>query len=356
MLYRIDSVVCVFWLICISACQFSGPRYRVVESDFMEFEDLFTPIDTIRFDASVPIGRFTFLDQSDQGEFLVTDFPMVQLHIFTASGRHVRTFEASGCNLEDSKLPLSARFLKGGGMIITTYRGVYAFNADGSCKQQLLEIPPDYPSFCERQDTVYFINHKRRIPQIYAYSLESGIVRDYDLRKPRFPISTAAGVGDMGHIRRQIACFDHGIFYRYAESSDGELLWPGSDPVLFQPISYRPPERDATSRKRDRFRSQLQELAREFTYSNEIFELDQNHRMVTFGHPTGVNIMNIVNMDTETGISTTDDQSMEIVLTKKGLMYTLGDRELLPSGETGNGTLEVWQFHPFESSRSETRR
>lgn len=355
MLYRVGSVACVFWLVCVSACQFSGPRYRVVESDAMEFEDLFTPIDTIRFDASVPIGRFTFLDQSDRGEFLVTDFPMGVLHIFTASGRHVRTFKTLQCNPEESGLSLSARFLKGGGMIVTTYRGVYAFNADGSCKQQLLEVPSDYPSFCERQDTIYFINHKRRIPQIYAYSLESGIVQDYNLRKPRFPISTAAGIGDMGYTRRQIACFDHGIFYRYAESSDGEPLRPGSDPVLFQPRSYRPPERDATARNQNQFRSQLQELAREFTYSNGSFELDQSHRMVTFEDSTGVN-MNIVNMDTEIGISTTDDQSLDIVLTKKGLMYTLGDRELLPSGETGNRTLEVWQFHPFESSHSETRR
>lgn len=321
----------------------------------MEFEDLFTPIDTIRFDASVSIGSFTFLDQSDQGEFLVTDFPMVQLHIFTASGRHVRTFELSGCNLEDSKLPWSARFLKRGGMIVTSSWGVYAFNADGSCKQQLSEIPSDYPSFCERQDTVFFMNHKRRIPQIYAYSLESGLVRDYDLRKPRFPVSTAAQMGDTDYMGRQIACFDHGIFYRYAESSDGEPLLPGSDPVLFQPMSYRPPERDGTARKWDSLRSQLQELAREFTYSNGIFELDQSHRMVTFEDSTGVN-MNIVNMDTETGISTTDDQSLDIVLTKKGLMYTLGDRELLPSGETGNRTLVVWQFHPFESPHSETRR
>ncbi len=327
----------------------------------MEFEDLFTPIDTIRFDASVPIGRFTFLDLSDRGEFLVTDFPRGVLHIFTASGRHVRTFEIefSQCDPKYSGRSLSARFLKRGGMIVTTYREIYVLNADGSCKQQLLqrfsEVMPSYPSFCERQDTVYFMNHERRIPQIYAHSLESGIVRDYNLRKPRFPVSTAAEMGDTGYTGRQIACFDHGIFYRYPESSDGEPLRPGSDPVLFQPMSYRPPERDGTAQKWDSLRSQLQELAREFTYSNGIFELDENHRMVTFGHPTGAN-MNIVNMDTETGISTTDDQSMDIVLTKKGLMYTLGDRELLPSGETGNRTLEVWQFYPFRSSRSETRR
>lgn len=45
-----------------------------------------------------------------------------------------------------------------------------------------------------------------------------------------------------------------------------------------------------------------------------------------------------------------------IMLTRNGLMYTLGDYEQLPSGEKGNRALEVWQFHPFESSHSETTR
>ncbi len=317
----------------------------------MEFEDLFTPIDTIRLDASVLIGQIGFVDMSDREEFLVTDDVMRMLYVFTASGRHVRTIDISRCNPEDGGSLLSARFLKNGDMVAVTSRGVYALNADGSCKQRLLGILPNRPSFCERQDTVYFIDPSARPPQIHAYSIESGIVRDYDLRKPKFPRSTAV---KRGYIGRQIACFDRGTFYRYAESSDGEPLWLGSDPVLFQPMSYRPPEQDMTSQGNDRV-YELQELAHEFTYSDGIFELDENHRMVTFQYPTEFN-MTIVNMETETSISTTDDQSLDIMLTKKGLMYTLGGYELLPSGETGNRTLEVWQFHPFESSHSETRR
>ena len=310
----------------------------------MEFDDLFTPIDTIRFDASVPLGTLGSVDLSDEGEFLVMDFPVGPVHVFTASGRHVRTTDISQCSSNDSGILWSARFLKNGGVVVVTSLGVYLLNADGSCNQRLSRIPPSFPSFCERQDTVYFMNHKRRwSPQIHAYSLESGNVRNYNLRKPRFPLSTAAEWGNTGH---QIVCFDRGIFYRYAESSDGEPLWPRSDPVLFQPMSYRPPERDATARRRSIFRSQLEELVREFTYSDGIYGLDQNHRMITFEEPAEVNMI-IVNMDTETGISTKDLRGLNIELTKNGLMYTFGDYELLPSGERGNRTLVVWRFQPF---------
>ena len=310
----------------------------------MEFDDLFTPIDTIRFDASVSIGGYSFVDLSDQGEFLVTDFSAGKIFIFTAFGRYVRTIDLSQCNPDDGSIQ-SARFLKNGFVVAVTYWGVYAFGADGSCKQQISDIPRNYPSFCERQDTVYFMNHqRRRSPQIYAYSLESGKVRNYNLRKPRFPISTA---GKRGNLGRQIACFDRGIFYRYAESSDGEPLWPGDDPVLFQPMSYRSPERDVAGRGGNiEFRSQLEELESEFTYSDGIYELDQNHRMVTFEEPAEVN-MNIVNMDAETGIGTTELRGSNIEFTKDGLMYTWGDYELLQSGDRGNRTLVVWQFHPF---------
>ena len=311
--------------------------------------------DTIRLDSSVLIGQIGFVDMSDREEFLVTDDVMRMLYVFTASGRHVRTIDISRCNPEDGGSLLSARFLKNGSMVVVTPWGVYALNADGSCKQRLLEILPNRPLFCERQDTVYFLDPSARPPQIYAYSIESGIIRDYDLRKPKFPRSTAV---KRGYIGRQVACFDRGIFYRYAESSDGESLWLGSNPVLFQPMSYRPPERDATrspSQGVSEFSYELQKLAREYTYSHGLFGLDENHRMVTFQYPTEVNV-NIVNMETGTSISTADDLAHKVMLTKEGLMYTLGDYELLPSGETGNRTLEVWQFHPFESSHSETRR
>ena len=292
------------------------------------------------------------MDLSDQEEFLVTDEITRALHIFTASGRHVRTIEIARCNPEDGEGPLSARFLRNGSMIATTPRGVYAINADGSCKQRLLELPPNRPSFCERQDTIYFMNHRTRPPQVHTYSLESGTVGNYDLRKAKFPRSTAIKRGYTG---RQIACFERGVFYRYAESSDGEPLWPTSDPVMHQPIGYRPPERDFRSRGTNNLTSETLELTREFTYSNGIFELDENHRMVTFGYPIKVNV-NIVNMDTETSVGTTKDPSMFIMLAGNGLIYTLGDYQQLPSGERGNRVLEIWQIHPFESSHSETTR
>ncbi len=311
----------------------------------MEFEKLFTLLDTVRFDASVLIGRKNFTDLSDNGEFLVTDDVSGAVYIFESSGRHIRTFGVSRCNPEDRGRLLSARFIGDGSIITTTSQGVYALNPDGSCKRRLLELPPNRSSFCERRDTVYFMSPGVRLSQVHAYSIESGIVQHFDLRPPKFPRTTSIKVGYVG---RQIACFRQGIFYRYSESSDGEPLWTGRSYTVYQPSSYRSPQRDLTAHGNDRS-SQLMELAREFTYSNGIFKLDQDHRMVTYQYPAKVNI-NIVNMNTQASVSTATAPGTGIALTKNGLMYVSGDYEQLPSGEVGNRTLEVWQFHPFDSS------
>ncbi len=353
MLPWLACVACVVGLVCISACQPAGQGYRVVESDFMKFEDLFTPIDTIRLDASVLIGSISFLDMSDRGQFLVTDSEARAIYVFSSSGRHLRTLEITQCNPEDTGRLLSTRFLKNGSMIATTTQGVYVLNANGSCQKRLLELPPNRPSFCERQDTVYLLNPRvRPLPQLHAYSIESGAVRDYNLKKPRFPRTTGVKRGWPG---RAVACFDQGVFYRYAESSDGEPLWPGNDLVLHQPKSYRPPERDLTSQGMGDIISDLRQLYREFTYSSGIYELDENHRMIRFGYPAEFNL-SIINMDTETSVSTVLDPDVGISLAKDGLVYSTGDYEILPSGEMGNRMLEVRQFHSFESSHSEIRK
>ena len=336
-------VACALGLVCVSACQPVSQGHRTVVSDFMEFEELFTPIDTIRLDASVLIGSINFLDKSEQGQFLVTDREARAIYVFSASGRHLRTLKIAQCNPEDAGQPRIARFLKNGSMIATTSQGAYVFNADGSCRKRLLEVPLGHWSFCERKDTVYFLSPGVR-PQIHAYSIESGAVRDYDLRKPKFPRTTGVKRGWQG---REIACFDQGVFYRYAESSDGEPLWPGNDLVLHQPVSYRPPERDLTSQGMGDITSDLRELGREFTYSSGIYELDENHRMIRFQYPAEFNL-SIINMDTETSVSTVLDFEVGLSLAKDGLVYSTGDYEILASGETGNKMLEVRQFHPFE--------
>ena len=43
-------------------------------------------------------------------------------------------------------------------MIVISPWGVYALNTDGSCKQHALNILPNLPSFCEREDSVYFFD------------------------------------------------------------------------------------------------------------------------------------------------------------------------------------------------------
>lgn len=340
---------CILGLAVISACQPEEVRNRVVNSSgFVEAEDLFTPVDTVRFDASVLIGSIRFVDMSGKGEFLLTDQVMRALHVFTASGDHIRTFKVTQCNPEHDGAPRSAKFLENGNIIVVTSQGAYTFNADGSCKERLPTPILANASFCERRDTVYFFSPSHR-PQMHAFSIESGTIRDYDLRMPLFPRTTSVNRGYRG---RQIACFERGVFYRYAESSDGEPLFLDDDPIVHRPILYRPPKRDMTSQGGDRI-GELMDLAKEFTYSNGLIELDDDHRLVTFEYPAEAN-MNIVNMDTQTSISTSTDWG--IMLAREGFLYVAGDYELLPSGEMGNKTLEVWQFHPFDLSSTESSK
>ena len=340
---------CILGFVYISACQPAGVRQRVVNSSgFVESEDLFTPVDTIRFDASVVIGTISFVDISGNGDFLLTDDQMKALHVFTASGNHIRTFKVTQCNPEAGGSLETAKFLENGDMMVVTSRRVYAFNADGSCKERLPTEIPRSASFCERRDTVYFVSPSRRPrPTIHAYSIESGAIREYGLRVPQFPRTTGVKRGYPG---RQIACLERGVFYRYAEGSDGEPLFLDDDPVVHRPMFYRPPKRDATS---ENIAGDLMDLRKEFTYSNALHALDDDHRLVTFQYPAEAN-MNIVNMDTQTSVSTTTDWG--IMLAKNGLLYVYGGNELLSSGEIGNRTLEVWQFHPFDLSSTESSK
>lgn len=340
---RIPLFACIIGLAHISACQPEEVRYRVVNSSgFVDAEDLFTPVDTVRFDASLLIGSIGYVDLSGKGEFLLTDGTMKALHVFTASGNHIRTFKVTQCNPEDDGSVLSAKFLENGDIMVATSRGAYTFNEDGSCKVRLPTLIRDNASFCERRDTVYFISPSRRPrPQIHAFSIESGTIRDYDLRMPQFPRTTGV---KRGHRGRQIACLERGVFYRYAEDSDGEPLFLDDDPVVHRPMFYRPPKRDITSPRGGDIIGNLMDLRKEFTYSDGLFELDDDHRLVTFEYPAEAN-MNIVNMDTQTSVSTTTDWFIK--LARDGFLYVSGDSEILSSGEIGNRTLEVWQFHPF---------
>ena len=338
-------IACILGFVYISACQPEEVRNRVVNSSgFVEAEDLFTPVDTVRFDASVLIGSTSFVDLSGKGNFLLSDDVMKALHVFTASGSHIRTFKVTQCNPEHDGSLRSAKFLENGDMMVATSQGVFTFNADGSCKERLPNPIIDNASFCERRDTVYFFSPSRR-PQMHAFSIESGTIRDYDLRMPQFPRTTSVNRGYWG---RQIACFERGVFYRYAESSDGEPLFLDDDPVVHRPMFYRPPKRDIIGRD---LTGELMDLGKEFTYSHGLFELDDDHRLVTFEYPAEAN-MNIVNMDTQTSISTKSD--LFIKLAREGFLYVSGDYELLPSGEMGNKTLEVWKFHPFDLSSTES--
>ena len=357
-LRRLDVACAVFWscpiacllaLACVTACQRAGHSYRVVDSEFMEFEDLFRPVDTVRLDASVLIGSMTFMEVSDRGEFLISDDQMKAFHAFAASGEHVRSFTVSGCNPEDSGRLYSARFLEDGSILAATSRTVYAFNADGSCEKRLMDLPSTHPSFCEWQGHTYFLDTSPSPPRIYAYSMEAGIVAKYELRTPEFPSLTSVYRGLEG---RAMACFEEGVFFRYVESSDAEPMMPGNNPVMHRPTHFRPVQRDMiTTKGMGAGADDFLDLLRKATFASGIFELDESHRLVkfhTWGRDTPINI---VNMETQTSASTITDMRVEVA--EDGLLYVLGEYEPLPSGEVGNRMLEIWRFRPFEPAHAE---
>ena len=341
--------MCSLMLTSVLGCKSQGSQPAVVDAVDMESADLFRPVDTVRFDATVIVGIMRFVDVSDSGDFLITDGVAEAFHVFTASGNHIRTFSAKLCNPEDRGFGLSARFMSDGSMIAVTSSGIYAFNTDGTCKKRLLDLPTNRPSFCEWQGSVYFLDEALHIPKIYAYSLESGVVRDYDLRKPRFPRVTAVKGGWIG---RQLACFDDGVYYRFPESSDGEPLWPGNAPVTHRPTFYRAPQRDVIETNSGGARmDDLMELAREATYSSGLYKLDENHRLVTFEALPPRIPLSIVNTKTQTSVSAVTD--LPFKLAKHGFLYVLGDHEPLPAGDVGNRMLERWQFTSFDALNDE---
>ena len=345
---RLTLISAVLALACVSACRPGERPYRVVDSEFMKFEELFSPLDTVRLDAAVLIGSMRFVDVSARGEFLITDDRAKAFHVFAATGNHVHTFTVGACNPEDSGLLQSARFLRDGSLIAATSRGVYALNPDGSCRKRLLELPATHASFCERQDLVYFLHDRFGTPRILAWSLELGIVEEYDLRMPEFPTFTAVSRGRIG---RSMACFERGVFYRHAESMDAEPLWPGNELVTHRPTFFRPLRRDLiTTDDMGARTDDVIELLRESTTLSGIFVLDEHHRLLTY-QPWRETAFNIVNMELQTSVSTAPN--LRLALAKHGLLYARGDYESLPSGEVGNQMIEIWQFHPFESAQGE---
>lgn len=345
-------VPCTFHLACVllvAACSRPDVPATVIESEQVEFDDLFTVVDTVRLDASVIIGHFTFLDVSTSGNFLIADRGQKALYLLSPSGGHIRTFSTALCNPEKDTTPRSARFLADGRMLVQTVGGTHLFTAEGACVKSVDEWPNHLTSFCERSDSVYVLSRYTPNQRVLVFSSSLDYVRDHSIPPSNFPGITRIFAGKLG---RELACLDHGVYYRYPESSDGRPLFGAENAILHKPFFFRPVSRDRTtsgqSGMNDRV-GEFLEITSESTLSTGIFALDDDHRMLTFttkslnqNVPTAINI---VSLKARPSMSILTERR-GIRLAKNGLLFLQGDYEVLANGEYGNPILEVLRFTP----------
>lgn len=345
-------VLCAFHLAClllVAACSRPDVPVTVIESEQVEFDDLFTVVDTVRLDASVLIGSITFLDVSTSGNLFIADRRQKALHLFSPSGGHIRTFSTALCNPETDPTPQSARFLADGRMLVNTYGGTHLFTAEGACVKSVDDWPNHLESFCERSDSVYVLSRYTPNQRVLVFSSSLHFVRDHSIPSSEFPGITRIFGGKVG---REIACLDHGVYYRYPEGSDGRPLFGAENVILHKPFFFRPLSRDRTasgqSGMNDRV-GEFLEITSEATLSTGIFALDEDHRMLTFTTKSlNVNVPTVINI-----VSSEARPSMSILterrgirLAKNGLLFLEGDYEVLANGEYGNPILEVLRFTP----------
>ena len=345
-------VLCAFHLAClllIAACSRPDVPVTIIESEQFKFDDLFTVVDTVRLDASVLIGHFTFLDVSTSGNFLIADRGQKALHLFSPSGGHIRTFSTALCNPEKDPTPQSARFLADGSMLVNTYGGTHLFTAEGACVKSVDDWPNHLTSFCERSDSVYVLSRYTPNQRALVFSSALDFVRDHSIPSSNFPGIARIFEGKVG---RGIACLGHGVYYRYPESSDGRPLFGAENAILHKPFFFRPLSRDRTASGQSGMNDRVDEfleIISEYTLSTGIFALDEDHRMLTFtteslnqNVPTAINI---VSLKARPSMSILTERR-GIRLAKNGLLFLQGDYEVLANGEYGNPILEVLRFTP----------
>lgn len=78
-------------------CSSEREEIRVVRSQMVRFSELFQRVDTIRVDASVLVGHYTFIDVDEAGNILITDEAGQINHLFSATGIHMASYSVPDC-------------------------------------------------------------------------------------------------------------------------------------------------------------------------------------------------------------------------------------------------------------------
>ena len=328
-------------------CLPDSDEIRVVRSQMVPFSELFQSVDTIRVDASVLVGHYTFIDVDGVGNLLITDQGGQITHLFSATGMHLTSYSVPDCVPDEASfLPASSRFL-GGGRIVVMSRGQGAavFDRGGDCLVGTRLWNMYSKSICTLEDSIFMhLKDPRETTSVSVYDSTLAHLTDIPIRSPRLTMLNLTHNGLPG---RSIECFDDGAHYHYIEDMDSWPVRVDNSRIRYQPDFFRRRPNDVSG---------IPPIGQilEYPMGMGVFALDKSTRMVPFfqldrewaswseesGHLIGISVAS--NTGQFPGRST-----ISHVIPKSagnGYLYAEGEHEPLPDGEVGNPILIRYRF------------
>jgi hypothetical protein len=316
------------------------------------FSELFQPADTIRLDASVLVGHYTFVDVDEAGYLLVTDGQSRITHLFSATGVHTMSYSAPDCVPDEADFqPKSSRFINGGRIVVmSSGTGGAVFDRGGDCLAGTRMWNDLSKSICTQGDSIFLLKGiPGGKPSISVYDSELEHLTDFPIRAPRLIMLNRTTGGLPG---RSLECFDGGAHYLYIEDMDSWPVRGDSSLIRHQPDFYRRRPDDVSGIP------PIEQLM-EYPLVMGVFALDKTTRMVAFlyldrkwarwsedsGPLIGLSVASNENLfPSRSTISHVWPASAG-----NGYLYVEGEHESLPDGEVGNPTLIKYRFIPPQS-------
>ena len=333
-------------------CSSEESEIRVARPQMVPFSELFQPADTIRLDASVLVGHYTFIDVDEAGNLLVTDEMSRITHLFSATGVHMMSYSAPDCVPDEADFePVSSRFIRGGRIVVMSRaRGGAVFDRGGDCLVGTRMWNDLSKSICSQGDSIFMLKGiPGGRPSISVYDSALEHLTDIPIRSPRLIMLNRTTNGLPG---RSLECFDDGVHYLYIEDMDSWPVRVDSSRIRHQPDFFRRRPDDVTGIP------PIEQLI-EYPLVMGVFALDKSTRMVAFiylgrewarwseesGPTIGLSVASNENLFP--GRSTISHAFPKSA--GNGYLYTEGEHESLPDGEDGNPVLIRYRFIPPQS-------
>ena len=333
-------------------CNSEESEIRVARPQMVPFSELFQPADTIRLDASVLVGHYTFIDVDEAGNLLVTDEMSRITHLFSATGVHMMSYSAPDCVPDEADFePVSSRFIRGGRIVVMSRaRGGAVFDRGGDCLVGTRMWNDLSKSICTQGDSIFLLKGvPGGKPSISVYDSALEPLTDIPIRSPRLIMLNRTTNGLPG---RSLECFDDGVHYLYIEDMDSWPVRVDSSRIRHQPEFFRQRPDDVSG-------IPSIERLREYPSAVAVFALDKSTRMVAFieldqkwarwrgesGPMIGLSVAS--NENRFPGRSTISHAFPKSA--GNGYFYAEGEHESLPDGEVGNPILIRYKFIPPQS-------